>query len=172
MTLLPFFHAFVKLRDRHMAKQNSDTGTIDLLNEWTPPKVAVTFETPERVRAISFGQRISRAVSEVLRESGKSREEIAAAMSEFLGEEVSKNMLDAYASMARESHTISLERAFALLHATRDARIFGMELGRFDYAVIPERYLGAVEDAMIEDQKEQLKRAQLAARKKWKGGGR
>lgn len=155
-----------------MAKQSSDTSTIDLLSEWTPPRVAVTFEATERVRAISFGQRISRAVSEVLRDSSRSREEIAAAMSDFLGEEMSKNMLDAYASTARESHTISLERAFALLHATGDARIFGMELSRFDYAVIPERYVGAVEDAMIEDQKEQLKRRQLAARRKWKGGAR
>lgn len=155
-----------------MAKQSSDTSTIDLLSEWTPPSVAVRFDATERVRAISFGQRISRAVSEVLRDCSESREEIASAMSDFLGEEMSKNMLDAYASTARESHTISLERAFALLHATGDARIFGMELERFDLAVIPERYLGAVEDAMIEDQKEQLKRRQLAARRKWKGGAR
>ncbi|KZB51093.1 hypothetical protein [Thalassospira xiamenensis] len=152
-----------------MAKARGDNTTLDLLTEWNPPSVAVRFTQPERVRGSSFSQRISRAVSEVLKDCGKSREEIAAAMSEYAGEEVTKNMLDAYASMARESHTISLERAFALLHATGDARIFGMELERFDLAVIPERYLGAVDDAMIEDQREQLRKSQLAARRRWKG---
>ncbi|WP_417846982.1 DNA transposition protein [Thalassospira povalilytica] len=152
-----------------MAKARGDNTTLDLLTEWNPPAVAVRFTQPERVRASSFSQRISRAVSEVLKDCGKSREDIAAAMTEYAGEEVTKNMLDAYASMARESHTINLERAFALLHATGDARIFGMELERFDLAVIPERYLGAVDDAMIEDQREQLRKTQLAARRRWKG---
>lgn len=121
-----------------MAKQNSDPSTTDLLNDGTPSKVAVTVEAPYRLRAIRFSQQITRAFSEIL----------------------------------RESHTVSPKQAFALLHATRDARIFGMELSRFYYAVIPERYLGAVENALIEDQKEQLKRAQLAARKEWKGVAR
>ncbi len=155
-----------------MVKARGDNTTLDLLTEWNPPAVAVRFTQPERVRGSSFSQRISRAVSEVLKDCGKTRDEIAAAMSEYTGEEVTKNMLDAYASMARESHTISLERAFALLHATGDARIFGMELERFDLAVIPERYLGAVDDAMIEDQREQLRKSQLAARRRWKGSAR
>ncbi|OSQ49649.1 hypothetical protein [Thalassospira alkalitolerans] len=155
-----------------MVKARGDNTTLDLLTEWNPPAVAVRFTQPERVRGSSFSQRISRAVSEVLKDCGKTREEIAAAMSEYTGEEVTKNILDAYSSMARESHTISLERAFALLHATGDARIFGMELERFDLAVIPERYLGAVDDAMIEDQREQLRKSQLAARRRWKGSAR
>lgn len=152
-----------------MAKR-ADDRTPDLF-AWTPPSpVAVRFEE-ERVRASTAGQRLSRSVAETLRASDRSRKEIAAAMSEFLGVEVSENMVNAYASQARETHTISLERAEALLHATGDARIFGDLLARHGFAVIEEKYLGAVEDAQLTDTIETATARRRRARAKWKGRG-
>lgn len=151
-----------------MARMRGDTLTMDLLN-WEPPQVAVRFTDEAAVRAVSVSQRLSRAVAATLREAEIGREEVAERMGEYLGEEVSKNMLDAYASQAREAHNITLARAFALLHATGDARILGAELKTFGLAIIPERYLAAVEEAMWAEQEERARQRRLAARSKWKG---
>lgn len=150
-----------------MAPRARDNSTIDLFSEWRPPDVAVKFEDGT-VRAIDAAQRISRAVSVTLREAEGSREDIAAAMSEYLGEAVTDNMLNAYASPAREGHNISLARAFALLHATGDARIFGTELERFGLAIIPVKFLAAVEEAMWSEQEERARQKRMAARSRWK----
>lgn len=145
-----------------------DRLTPDLF-DWKPPPVAVRFQDEAAIRAASVAGRLSRSVAVVLRESDADREAVAARMSEYLGEEVSKNMLDAYASQAREAHNISLARAFALLHATDDARIFGTELERFGLAIIPRRFLAAVEEAMWTEQEEHARQKRLAARNRWKG---
>lgn len=144
-----------------------DTSTIDMFTDWTPPDVAVRFEDSE-VRAASVAQRLSRSVAVTLNEAGKDREAVAADMGAYLGEDVSKNMLDAYASQAREAHNISLARAFALLHATGDARIFGTELKRFGLVIIPERFLAAVEEAQWAEREEMAREQKLASRAKWK----
>lgn len=145
-----------------------DRLTPDLF-DWQPPPIAVRFEDETAVRAVSVAGRLSRSVAVVLKEADADREAVAARMSEYLGEDVSKNMLDAYASQAREAHNITLARAFALLHATSDARIFGTELERFDLAIIPRRFLAAVEEAMWTEQEERARQKRLAARNRWKG---
>jgi len=150
-----------------MARDRRDGATLDLLS-WEPPPVAVRF-AEGAVRAVSVAQRLSLAVATTLREADLSREEVAARMGNYLGEEVSKNMLDAYASQARDAHNISLARAFALLHATGDARILGSELKGFGLAVIADRYLAAVEEAMWAEREEQARQKRLAARHRWKG---
>ncbi|MEX0758761.1 MAG: DNA transposition protein [Tistlia sp.] len=139
------------------------------LLEWQPPAVAVKF-TDHEVRAVSLAQRVSRAIAVTLRECDADREEVAARMSEYLGEPVSKNMLDAYASQARESHNISLARTLALIHATGDARVLGSELERFDLVIIPRRFLAAVDEAMWAEQEERAHAERTAARRRWKGG--
>jgi len=146
-----------------------DSSTMDMFAEWQPPQVAVRFDEAQ-VRAAGAAQRIARSVSVTLNESEKDREAIAEEMKEYSGKDISKNMLDAYASQAREDHNISLLNAFALLHATGDARIFGTELKRFGLAIIPERFLHAAEEAMWTEQEERARQKRLAARSKWKGG--
>jgi hypothetical protein len=148
--------------------QRHDRRTLDLF-DWQPPVVAVRFEDEAAVRAASVAGRLSRAVSVTLKEAANDREAVATAMSEYTGEDISKHMLDAYASQARETHNITLVRAFGLLHATGDARIFGTELRRFDLAVIPARYLAAVEEAQWADQEERARQKRQAARSRWKG---
>ncbi len=44
-------------------------------------------------------------------------------MSRHLGRDVSLNMLNAYASVARDNHQISVSRFEALLAATKDGRL-------------------------------------------------
>ena len=152
-----------------MTRRHRDPHTADLFGDWQPPQVAVKFADETAVRAVSVAQRLSRSVAVVLKDAELDREAVAAAMSDYLGEDVSKNMLDAYASQAREAHNISLARGFALLHATQDARIFGTELELFGLAIIPLKFLAAVEEAMWAEREEVARRERLAARSKWKG---
>jgi len=152
-----------------MAVKRGDNQTLDLL-KWSPPEITERFAEDDLVRAHLLSHRISRAVAVTLKESDLAREDIAERMGEFLGETVPKNMLDAYSSESRESHNISLERAIALAHATDDIRVFGDLLSRLGYAVIPQQYLGAVDEAMWAEQEERAKTNRLASRRRWKGG--
>lgn len=70
------------------------------------------------VTASDFKLRLAQAISEALHESGKSRTQIAWAMTESLGEPISEHMLNAYASPAREGHDITVTRLRALVQAT------------------------------------------------------
>lgn len=147
-----------------------DAQTLDLFS-WEPPVLVRRF-AEERVRAASLRARISLAVTETLKEADRPRDEIAQAMTDWLGEEVSKNMLDAYASQAREDQTISLLRVLALIHATGDVRILQMAAEMFGFAVIEQRYLGWVEVGQLADRKERIDRSFDAARRLAKKGMR
>lgn len=151
-----------------MAKRRGDNRTEDLL-DWRPPIVASEFAEPDRVNVRDTADRIARAVSETLRESDLDRDTIAAAMSEITGETVSKAVLDAYASVAKGSHRISLERALALVEATGNPNLLAHELKRLGWAVIPVRFVAAAEDAILDDQIHTLKLRQRAKRRTWKG---
>lgn len=54
----------------------------------------------------------------MLKGDERSREEVAGALSAAMGEDVSRYMLDAYASPGREAHRISFARAVALASVT------------------------------------------------------
>jgi hypothetical protein len=58
---------------------------------------------------------ICEGVSTILHGDDRRREVIAAEMSVLLGEDVSKSMLDAYASPAREGHKVPMARFLALI---------------------------------------------------------
>jgi hypothetical protein len=148
-----------------------DTRTLDLL-AWKPPAApALRYEEPEAVRAASLRASFLRAMSLAVEHSQKSREQVAADMAAYLGEEVSKTVLDQYMSEARETYTINVVRFLAFIHATRDFRLLSLLAEPFGLAVIEERYLAAVEEAMCAEQIEALERRQTMARRKWKGGG-
>ena len=49
------------------------------------------------------------------------REDIARRMADYLGEDVSSNMLNAYASESRDAHNISVIRAVAIASSRREA---------------------------------------------------
>lgn len=119
-------------------RDRRDDDTLDLLS-WEPPQLVERYAQTDPVQATSVDQTIARAVSRTLKDDGRSRAEIAEAMGGYLGEDVSENMLNAYASQARDGHRISLERAIALVAVTQDARLVGELLIPLGYAVISER---------------------------------
>ena len=156
-----------------MARDRGDTRTTDLL-AWEPPEVTPRVDN-DQVRAETLRGRVSRAVALVLRESTLSREVIAERMSDFLEEAVSVPMLAAYASQAREEHSISAIRLVALAHATGDLRPLQMLIEPLDHAVVPSRYLPAIEAELTADKAEQLaqkaeelRQQAKAARSAWK----
>ncbi|TWB58717.1 hypothetical protein [Nitrospirillum viridazoti] len=147
-----------------------DSQTLDLLS-WEPPAVVPTF-SPEQVRAESLRGQVSRAVAQCLKDAalaGLERKAIAQRMSEYLGESVSPDMLNNYASQAREDQSISALRLSALAHATGDVRPFQILVAPFGHAVIPSRYLPAIEEALVTEQMEKLGRRLKRARRAWRG---
>ncbi|PKP93167.1 MAG: hypothetical protein CVT77_06450 [Alphaproteobacteria bacterium HGW-Alphaproteobacteria-16] len=83
---------------------------------------AFSFDPPAPARAqgslAGLGREIAATVAVMLKEDGRSRFELAGKVSELLDDDVTKGMLDAYASEARENHAISAERLLALVAVT------------------------------------------------------
>lgn len=140
------------------------------LLDWEPPQAEIAFEERE-VRGTTFAARISRAVSIALRESGKPRARIAAAMSAFLGDEVSTPMLDAYASVGRDQHNISVARYLALMHATGDRRLLELLAEPLGWAVIERRHLPLIKVAAIRDREDELRREREALMRRARAEG-
>lgn len=149
-----------------MAKPR-DTQTMDLL-AWTPPEVTPRFEETQ-IRAVSLRGRIAKAVSTAMRECGMDRDEVAVKMADYLGEDVPKVTLDAYASEAREDHTINVLRMIALATVTGDPRLLQMMCEGSGYVVIPEKYMGAIEEAIWAEREEEAAQRRALARRSWKG---
>ncbi|MCR9218966.1 MAG: DNA transposition protein [Alphaproteobacteria bacterium] len=141
--------------------------TGDLLT-WKPPEIVKRYEET-RVRTASLKARVARCVSETMKDSALSREEIAKRMTAFLGEEdheettVTKAMLDAYASEARKDHTISAIRLIALVHATGDIRPLQMIAEMFGAAVVEEKWLSWVEVGQLGERRNITDREYQAA---------
>lgn len=133
-----------------MAKKRRDTLTIDMWTEFEPPEVAVKFE-PEVTQGGTLDGKISRAVSHALRTTSIRREAVASQMSEYLGQTVTENMLDQYASSARKDHKITLERFIALVAVTGCHDLLGFVAGFSDFAVVPSEYLDVINAAEAED---------------------
>ncbi|MCB1472659.1 MAG: DNA transposition protein [Defluviimonas sp.] len=149
-----------------MIRSRKDDLTLDLL-AWQPPQVAVTYEGEEarEVRGATISARFARAISKTLRDGGRDRTAIAAEMSDYLGEQVTKAMLDAYASEARDSHNINLPRFAALIHVTGDHRLLSLLPEMFGFAVVDEKYAGIIELHLIEEHERDLaaRKAQLTS---------
>jgi hypothetical protein len=150
-----------------MAKARRDTETLDLLS-WEPPQTAVRFDEGD-VRGATIGARYCRAMALALKECGKSREEVAKEMGKYLGVTVSKQMLDAYVSEARDTHTINVTRFAALVHATKDFRLLSIIPELFGFSVIEKRYEDWIIAAMAKDKAEELNRMADAALRRAKG---
>ena len=126
-----------------MTRRPRHPDQLDLLG-WAPSEPVVAFD-PHTVRAASLAASISKAVSQSLKSCGRPREQVAERMSAYLAEQVSKTMLDAYASEARGEHIINVVRFIALIEATGDRRLLNFIAELFDWSVIERRYLPAIE---------------------------
>lgn len=143
------------------------------LLDWKAPEPVRRFDAA-RVRAATLRDQIARGIAAALKDAdsaGIVREEIAQRMSEFLGERVSLNMLNAYASQAREDHVISVTRLLALLHATRDQRLAELLVEPLGWAVIDRKFLPLVELAAVREHADELQRRAKHLRRQARHGG-
>lgn len=88
----------------------------------SPDQMGFVFDPPEvasmAAELAGLERLISGAVSDILHADSRSREAIAGEMSRLLDEDVSRAMLDAYASAAREGHKVPMSRFLALIAVT------------------------------------------------------
>lgn len=146
-----------------------DPYQADLLS-WAPSEPIVRFE-PRAVQAASFDQRLCKAMALALKESQLDRSTIAARMGAFLGKEVTKAMLDAYVSPARDTHQISVTRFLALLHVTHDRRLLELLSEPFGWAVVDERHADAIAEVELAEKRDEIER-QLQLRRMKRRGAR
>ena len=144
-------------------------GQLDLL-DWQAPEPVAAFGV-DQVRAVTFGGRLSRAIGVSLAECGDSRGAVAGRMGEWLGRTVSVNMLNAYASQAREEHVPPTDRFAALCHATQDRRLLQLLAAPHGWAVIERRYLPLIELAAVREREDALRRQAAALRRRAQSGG-
>lgn len=146
-----------------------DTNTLDMFNDWQPPKVAVSLP-PEVTSGGNLCSQIARAISRALKNCDMSRDEIAQEMTDYLGEKITKNMLDAYASEGRSNHKITWERVIALVYATGQHGLLGFMAEPFDLAVVPAKYSDLIELHYIEEQEKHLAHQKATRIARWKSG--
>ncbi len=99
--------------------------------DWSVPKPATL---PAALAGVDA--RTARAVSEILKHDVRDRVVIAAEMSVLLDYDVSKAMLDAYASPARDEHNISFGRMKALIAVSNRVDIFDREVRDIGLSVL------------------------------------
>ncbi|MBW7968143.1 hypothetical protein [Bradyrhizobium sp. BR 10289] len=103
------------------------------------PPVVDRFEA-ERVRSPRVASRISQAVAAAIKDSGQSREQIAAGMAAFLDESVTPGTLYQYSSEANLKNNIPAHRLIALAMVTGDARVLNAALEGTPFVAIEARY--------------------------------
>ncbi len=133
---------------------------------------AVPSFEPVTIRAARIHSQVALAVSEMLKAAQSSagakleREDVARRMGAYLGEKVSPNVLNAYASQAREGHNISVARFCALMHATDDFRLLKLIAEMFDLTIIPRRYETAVRESILAEQVDEMQKELDALRRR------
>ena len=142
-------------------------GQPDLL-DWQPPATVRRFDDVQ-VRAATPNGRLAKAIAAAL--MGQDRAQVARDMSDYLGRPVSKAMIDAYASIARDDHVISTPRFMALVQVTADRRLLELLAEPLGWAVIERRYLPLIELAAVREREDELRRQGDALRRQAKSRG-
>jgi len=153
-----------------MTKQRGDKKTLDIF-DWEPPEIVDRFDDRD-VRTATLRGRIARAVSTTLKNSDKSRDQIAEEMSDFLDETITKNMLNRYASETGEEHTISYVRLLALVHATDDVRPLQIGAEIFKHSIVDDRYLKWVDVGKAAEKKDELNKIYDGLRREARRAGK
>jgi hypothetical protein len=127
------------------------------LLDWRPAEVVRRFAA-DLIRAASLAARLCRGLKLALADSDMSRAEVAAKMSEYLGETISEAALNSYVSEARDQHVINAVRLLSFLAVTQDPRPLNALLDDLGWVVIDKKYLPWIEVGMLREQREKLDR--------------
>jgi hypothetical protein len=132
------------------------------------------FSVPQLEAAALAGlsRQTSRCVSEMLHGERRSRARIAAEMSEMLDEDISKSMLDAYSSEAREGHRIPFDRMLALTAVTRRVDLLDNLMRKVGLSALDGEEVALVHAAHLRAQMKQLGEELKAVESKSKPIGR
>lgn len=141
------------------------------LFDWEPPPAPAVRFSAGQVRAATRRAEYSRAMKLAAEESGKSRDQIAQDMTEYMGEAVAKSAVDAAISEAREDRTMSIERYEAFVFATGDMRLIGVLADKFDMIVVPKHYEHWILAAQLEEKRKELEKLEAAHRRLARNGG-
>jgi len=148
-----------------MAKR--DAFTVDLFKDYQPQQVVERF-ADDQVKAWSMAGRLAKAIALTMEESGLTREEIAAQMSEITKSNVSKATLDAYASQAKEQNQIPATRLAALVTITNDARPLNVLLEEAGLIVVPKKFEALLKRERARELRALLEREEQAADAQWR----
>lgn len=103
-------------------------------------QLGFSFDAPQPARDAAalagLDRMVASGISQALTGDGRSRWEIAGKVSELLSEDVSKLMLDAYASEARDGHNVPLHRALAIIAVTNRIDILDAWLRQIGVAAL------------------------------------
>lgn len=153
-----------------MARRRRDTQTLDLLRDYSPAPIVERFDA-DQVKAYSAAARLAKAIGATLADASQNRDALARAMSEYLGDDVSKNMLDKYASSSPE-HQISAVRLIALVAVTEDARALNTLLDDAGLIAVPAKYEALLRREQARELREKLEREEQAADAAWRASRR
>jgi hypothetical protein len=146
-----------------------DTKTLDMFRDIEPPAV-VERHDESQIRAATLPARIARAVSATLKDFEGDRAGLASEMSAYLGERVTENMLNQYASQANLQHAIPAHRLIALAIVAGDARLINALLIDTGLIAVPTKYEALIDREMTREAIEKLQRKVLASDAKWRAG--
>jgi hypothetical protein len=110
-------------------------------------------------------RQVAAAVALMLSQDGRSRYEIAGGVSGLLQDDVSKLMLDAYASEARDTHNISAARLFAVVAETQRYDILRVLLAKIGVDIVVGEEIATLRLGHIRRQQELLAREEAELRK-------
>lgn len=137
-----------------MAKQPKRTPAFDA------GQMAFTFDplppTASAGSLAGFEKQIASAVSLMLKDDQRTRNLVAAGVSDLLDDEVSKQMLDAYCSEAKDTHNISFGRMLALVAETGRYDVLNGLLSRIGARLVVGEEVLTVELGHLEAQRQQI----------------
>lgn len=148
-------------------RRDSDAASPDMFAGYQPRPVVERFSA-ERVRASSCAARIKQALKETLRECGRSREQIAAEVSDYLGEVVSPQILDQYTSGANEKSNIPAHRLVAVFAVTGDIRLLNALLENTAAIAVPRKHEALIRREVAKELRDRLNQEIESADAEWR----
>lgn len=99
---------------------------------------------------------VAAEVAAMLKDDSRSREEIAGALSATMAEDVSRWMLDAYASPARDTHNISFGKAIALMSVVENSALIEEAVHRLGGRILWGEEIHAARLGHLQAQRDRL----------------